>query len=230
MSNKNFGISGKGYYIALILCAAAIGITGYLYYQNGNAVQEVSVREEFTDQPVIGTSQPVSPSTAAQESKPAATQGNQQAAAPTTAPTEATAPRALKTAAPVDGNTICDYAMDCLSYNETTRDWRVHNGIDLAAEEGTAVKASADGTVYSTYEDDTMGYTVVIRHEGGYTTTYSNLSEDLTVSAGDKVCLGDTIGYIGSSALIETSMDSHVHFCVSYQDKPMAPQDFLELS
>jgi len=35
MSNqKNKGFSGKGYYIALILCAAAIGISGYLYYQN----------------------------------------------------------------------------------------------------------------------------------------------------------------------------------------------------
>ena len=35
MSKKKFsGINGKGYYIALILCAAAIGISGYLYYQN----------------------------------------------------------------------------------------------------------------------------------------------------------------------------------------------------
>ena len=34
--NKHFGrgFAGKGYYIALILCAVAIGITGYLYYQN----------------------------------------------------------------------------------------------------------------------------------------------------------------------------------------------------
>ena len=30
------GFNGKGYYIALILCAAAIGISGYLYYQNTN--------------------------------------------------------------------------------------------------------------------------------------------------------------------------------------------------
>ena len=28
------GMFGKGYYIALILCAAAIGITGYMYYRN----------------------------------------------------------------------------------------------------------------------------------------------------------------------------------------------------
>ena len=35
MSNKKFGsATGKGYYIALILCAVAIGISGYLYYSN----------------------------------------------------------------------------------------------------------------------------------------------------------------------------------------------------
>ena len=35
-SRKTNGFSAKGYYIALILCAAAIGISGYLYYQNDN--------------------------------------------------------------------------------------------------------------------------------------------------------------------------------------------------
>ena len=44
MSNKNIAgkFAGKGYYIALILCAFTIGISGYLYYQNANR-QEPSV-------------------------------------------------------------------------------------------------------------------------------------------------------------------------------------------
>ena len=33
------GMFGKGYYIALILCAAAIGISGYMYYRNANKTQ-----------------------------------------------------------------------------------------------------------------------------------------------------------------------------------------------
>ena len=46
MSKKNFikGFSGKGYYIALILCAAAIGISGYLYYRNAN--DDVSLQKD----------------------------------------------------------------------------------------------------------------------------------------------------------------------------------------
>ncbi len=225
MSNqKHFGFSGKGYYIALILCAAAIGITGYLYQKNASKQEEVTVQETMDvpagtmateDIPVMATQPPVKTPTAS-------------TAAPTTAPTEA-AKKTLKTNPPVSGEETAGYAMDCLSYNETTRDWRTHNGIDIAAPEGTEVKAAADGTVYTAYEDDAMGYTVVIRHEGGYTTKYSSLREDLAVKPGDEVKLGQCLGYVSDTALLETAMGSHVHFSVSYQDNPMNPVDFLSM-
>ncbi len=120
--------------------------------------------------------------------------------------------------------------MESLSYNETTRDWRVHNGIDIAAEAGTTVCAAADGTVYTTYEDDTMGYTVVIHHEGGYTTVYSSLAEDLKVKAGDTVTLGQAIGVVANTALLESALGDHVHFSVTLNEEPMHPADFLNLN
>ena len=39
MSNKKNSFSAKGYYIALVLCAAAIGVSGYLYYRGANKTQ-----------------------------------------------------------------------------------------------------------------------------------------------------------------------------------------------
>ena len=89
--------------------------------------------------------------------------------------------------------------------------------------------AAADGTVYTTYEDDSMGFTVVIRHQGGYTTKYASLDQEIPVKAGDTVTMGQTIGYVGSSALVETTLGSHVHFSVTYQDAPMDPAEFLAL-
>ena len=223
--NKHTGAgrNGKGYYIALILCAAAIGIASYVYQRNTDTSEEVLLQEteaipvgtmaEEVDIPVIAT-QP--------QPKAAQTQ-------PTETAPQPTVKRPMKVQAPVSGQEIYGYSMETLSYNQTTRDWRVHNGVDFGAEEGTPVCAAADGTVYTTYEDDAMGHTVVIRHEGGYTTKYSSLAADLAVSAGDEVTAGQTIGYVGSTALVETTLGSHVHFSVTCQDIPMDPAEFLSL-
>ncbi len=221
-NNKNTSgrTYGKGYYIALILCAAAIGITGYLYYRNANETNP-KLQADNKDVAVWG-SQQQDPSTAASKpSEPGASRPDD-----TTKPTEKVT---IKTAAPVAGKTITDYAMDCLSYNQTTRDWRTHNGIDIAAEAGSKVSAAADGVVYTVYEDDSLGTTVVIRHEGGYTTHYCSLAEKPSVSAGDAVKMGQAIGCVGETALIENALGPHVHFSVTYQDNAMDPMEFLSM-
>ena len=212
MSKKKF--SAKGYYIALVLCAAAIGVSGYLYYRNASqqtmAPAAVTRQTEGAKVP-DATVAPASPS------------------APATAPTDGvTVPRKpAKTAAPLEGNTVAEYAMECLSYNQTTRDWRVHAGVDLAAEPGTAVTAAADGEVYTVYEDEQMGMTVVVRHDGGYTTHYASLAEGVPVKAGDKVKLGQTIGFVGSTALMESALGEHVCFRVTCDGETVDPADFL---
>ena len=223
--NKHSGgsRSAKGYYIALILCAAAIGITSYVYSRNAVSEEEVLIRE--TDAIPVGTMMAEADVPAIATEEP--TESRQ--TVPAEPSTQPTVQRRLKTRVPVSGQEIFGYSMEALSYNETTRDWRVHNGVDFAGEEGTPVCAAADGTVYTTYEDDAMGYTVVISHEGGYTTKYASLSADLAVSAGDTVEMGQTIGYVGSSALVETTMGSHVHFSVTSQNQFMDPADFFAL-
>ena len=218
--NRNF----KNYLPALILCAAAVSVAGYAFFRSADQMQEVSVQETYEDVlvgtivtedvPVIATQpQPTTDAPAATETVPPTTEK-----------------KTLKTMSPVEGAPIFGYSMEALSYNQTTRDWRVHNGIDLAAEENAPVMAAADGEVYTVYEDDTMGHTVVIRHEGGYTTVYSSLDADLPVSAGDEVKLGDTIGVVSSSALVESAIGDHVHFSVTCNDEPMDPAEFLALS
>ena len=222
-NKHNRGINGKGYYIALVLCAAAIGITSYLYYRNADQ-EEITLQEPVINEVIAGT-------VATEEIVAAiATEPQAEAAVPpATQTTEPTVKKGLQTTSPVSGEEIWGYSMEALSYNQTTRDWRVHNGVDIAAEAGTPVLAAAEGQVYTTYEDDAMGYTVVIRHLGGYTTKYSSLSENIPVKAGDQVTAGQTIGYVGDSALVETTLGHHVHFSVTYQDSPMDPADFLAL-
>ena len=208
------GMGAKGYYIALVLCAVAIGISGYFFYRNTNEApaqlqNEPSAAVSATDpRPSAATKPAVEPT-------PAATQ-------PATQPQQT-----MKTAAPVKGEVVAAFSMDSLRYNQTTRDWRVHNGVDYAAAAGTAVCAAADGEVYTVYEDETMGMRVVIRHANGYTTTYSSLAENVAVKPGDKVKLGQTIGYVGCTALMESAIGDHVCFSVLKNAQPVDPAQFL---
>ena len=220
MSNKKFteSFGSKGYYIALVLCAVAIGISGYLYYRNTTNNENkdpgqsaLSTNPDQSDVQANAT-QPVNQE---QPSEPSGTAATEPAKKP------------AKIRQPVSGETICSYAMDVLSYNQTTRDWRTHNGIDIAAEAGTDVCAAADGTVYTVYEDESMGTTVVIRHDGGYVTTYASLDEKAAVKTGDTVTAGQVIGCVGSTALLETAIGDHLHFSVTCNGEYMDPAEFL---
>jgi len=222
MNNKNTGsVNGKGYYIALALCALAIGISGYLYYANANEEKPQLGGQDVTLTPTVTpTGEDISVvATTPRELEPGDTKPTEPAPTVTKQP--------MKTAAPVAGEVAAAYAMEALSYNPTTRDWRVHNGMDIAAAEGTAVLSAAAGEVYTVYEDEMMGMTVVIRHENGFVTRYSSLDKAVSVAPGDKVTLGQQIGAVGNTALQETAIGPHVHFSVTQNDEPVDPQTFL---
>ena len=65
--NKHAGRGGKGYYIALVLCAAAIGITGYVYRNNQKKVEQVSLLE--TQEVVLRTGETTAAATEQPETK-----------------------------------------------------------------------------------------------------------------------------------------------------------------
>ena len=210
MSKKKFtgSVNGKGYYIALVLCAVAIGISGFLYYRNidkTNNSANVETLADPDDAPVVATNPDGTP----------------------VADTDEPIKPPMKTVSPLEGQTVAVYAMDSLTYNETTRDWRVHNGIDIAAEAGAEVCAAADGEVYTVYEDEQMGMTVVIRHEGGYATRYASLDAEVAVQPGDTVTAGQTIGLVGNTALMESAIGDHIHFAVTCNGEAVNPADFL---
>ena len=155
----------KGYYIVLLLCAVAVGVAGYLLLSGRDKTP--------AEGPAALSSKESSAQVQLQESLPrtadvAATQGNE-----ATEPENQKTPSGngnLKVQAPVKGEPINAFAADFLAYNTTTRVWRTHEGVDLSAALGDEVQAAADGSVYTIYEDESLGMTVVLRHDGGYTT------------------------------------------------------------
>ena len=249
--NKNFAgalesfFAGKGFYIVLFLCVAVIGISAWTMLSVGvetvdEAVPDSDIslsaetdlaEEDFPlfaeDEEPIEEIAPVINMDAgiAEPEVPAD-------AEPVPTPAPAATPAAQNSIPsyfirPVAGQVENGYSMDALVYNRTMRDWRTHDGLDIAAELGAQVKAVADGTVEKVYNDDAFGTTVVLAHSGGLRSVYSNLAESPTVKEGEAVAGGSVIGSVGTTALCETGEVNHLHLAMSLNGESVDPAKYL---
>lgn len=129
---------------------------------------------------------------------------------------------------PVEGEVIKEYAKDKLVYSDTLKEWVTHAGIDIKSEKTTIVKASEEGTVKSIKNDPRYGLTVVIEHNNGFSTVYSNLLTAEFVTAGESVKKGQTIGTVGNTATFEISDESHLHFEILKDNVQIDPNMYIK--
>lgn len=85
---------------------------------------------------------------------------------------------------------------------------RQHSGADLAAAQGTPVKAPSPGVVVAAQWQGGYGLMVVIDHGRGVQTRYAHLSQ-VAVYPGQQIGLGDVLGYVGSTGL---ATGPHLHY------------------
>lgn len=100
---------------------------------------------------------------------------------------------------------------------------RPHNGVDLAAYEGTPIYASRGGTVTTATYGSEAGYYVVINHGDGYSSIYMHMTS-YVVSYGENVSQGELIGYVGSTGL---STGPHLHFGIMYNGSYVNPANYV---
>jgi len=101
-----------------------------------------------------------------------------------------------------------------------------HRGLDIAAPEGTPVKAAAAGVV--TLADDSFllhGQTVVVDHGQGTSSLYLHLSE-IAVAAGEAVAQGQVIGRVGATGI---ATGPHLHYAVYAYHEAVDPRCWLHL-
>ena len=129
---------------------------------------------------------------------------------------------------PVDGEIVKEYAKDNLLYSNTLQEWTTHLGIDIKADKTTVVKAAETGTVKTIKNDPRYGLTIVIEHENGYQTVYSNLLSSEFVVEGEKVEKGQSIGTVGNTAAFEIADEAHLHFEVLKDSIQVDPNIYLK--
>lgn len=98
-----------------------------------------------------------------------------------------------------------------------------HLGIDLAAPNGTTVRAANAGTVLTSSYHWSYGNYVLIDHGGGIATLYAHMSSN-AVSVGETVAAGQTVGWVG---LTGNTFGYHLHFEVRENGATVNPRNYL---
>ena len=210
---------GKGFYIALALCLLAAGIVGYYTLLRPQAPAEPA-SNPASNVPDDRDNAWVAPAVQPEENVPAAPPADE---------TPISDPQDLlpQVMSPLDGTTVTVFSVTELMYDETMADWRTHEGLDIQAAEGDAVKTAAAGEVTSVTRDELMGTTVCITHSGGYVTKYSSLQDNPPISEGQQLAAGDIVGYVGTAAA-EASMGPHLHFAVEKDGSLIDPKEYVK--
>ncbi len=100
-----------------------------------------------------------------------------------------------------------------------------HSGLDIDANYGQHVVATADGVVTKASWHTNYGKTIIVKHKDNYETLYGHLSK-LKVKEGQEVKVGDVIGKAGSTG---RSTGTHLHYEVIKDGKRVNPKNFLSL-
>lgn len=225
-----------GFYIALALCIVTVAGAAWTTY--GNVTEYYSPTEQQSGSEELPAGNDVSgeryetseepEQISEQDSEQSSGQLSEESSESEADDTNGTEEQSSVLAEPVEGGEVIkQYSPDIPLFSKTTTDWRVHTGVDISAEEGTAVRSMTDGVVSAVKKSPMYGNIICIKH-GSYDICYCGMSEKPVVIEGNNVKAGDTIGYAGTvpGELLD---DAHIHIEVRLDGKTVDPET-LKLS
>lgn len=128
---------------------------------------------------------------------------------------------------PIVGDVLINYSMDRTIFFPTLEQYKYNPAIVIAATQGETISAAADGRVTSVSYDPTIGNTVVMDLGNGYELTYGQL-ENITVSEGSYVNVGDGIGTVAAPTKYYSIEGTNVYFKLTKDGEPINPMSRLQ--
>ena len=127
---------------------------------------------------------------------------------------------------PIVGDVLINYSMDKTIYFPTLQQYKYNPAIVIAASQGESISAAANGRVTSVEYDPVIGNMVVMDLGNGYELTYGQL-ENITVSEGSYVSVGDGIGTVASPTKYYSLEGTNVYFKLTKDGEPVNPMSQL---
>lgn len=123
---------------------------------------------------------------------------------------------------PIVGDVLINYSMDRTIYFPTLDQYKYNPAIVIAATQGESIGAAANGRVNSVSYDSATGNTVVMELGNGYELTYGQL-DNITVSEGSYVNVGDPIGTVAVPTKYYSLEGANVYFKLTKDGEPVNP-------
>ena len=127
---------------------------------------------------------------------------------------------------PVSGEIIKEFSNDIQIYNKTTKDWRIHRGLDIKCDNNSQIVSVCNGIVNNIYKDINYGYGVEIKKDN-LCIRYFMLSKDIILKKGDNVYKGQSIGFVSNNDTIEMSDFPHLHIEILENNEYIDPRKYL---
>lgn len=98
-------------------------------------------------------------------------------------------------------------------------EYKMHEGLDIAAQKGSGILCTCDGKVYKTGYEDGYGNFIILEHSNGLKTLYAHC-DTVVAKVGDLVQQGEIIATVGSTG---RSTGNHLHFEIRKEDLKVNP-------
>lgn len=127
---------------------------------------------------------------------------------------------------PVSGEVIMEYSMDESIYFETLDQYKRNPAMIISADVGTEVMAAGRGIVQYVEETADTGLTVTVDMGNGFQAIYGQL-EEASVTEGNLVEAGTTIGTIGEPSIYYSVEGANLYFEFLQDGASINPEDYL---
>lgn len=231
---------GKGFYIALAISVVAVGTVAYLtisrlnsslhdepnpqaQLQNGTDWSVPELEDAAKSQPGVPLESSSNENSGDSDKESAATMEQSSNSEESASPSANTNGAYIM---PLSGEIINPYSNGELVKSKTLGEWRTHDGVDIKAAEGTPVKSCFDGTVKNVTNDGKWGVMVEIEYPS-CTAYFCGLADTVKVKKGQEVKLGDVIGEVGNTSLVENADEFHLHLAMKKDNQWIDPMTII---